>query len=131
MPKVSTYARTRIELLHKEGLHPAGIFRVLEHEDLIVSFPSVARIVKKLQVTGTLANFPRSGRPSKLSKACKSFYRSTNAQGRRNDEWPDTKEAGKAWHYRKFVHGTTISQGTRLDIAAALLGAIAPSSVES
>ena len=83
MPKVSTYARTRIELLHKEGLHPAGIFRVLEREDLIVSFPSVARIVKKLQITGTLANLPRSGRLSKLSIEAKAFI---DQQMRKDDE---------------------------------------------
>ena len=57
MPKVSTYTRTRIELLHKDGLHPAGIFKVLQHEGLSLSFPSVACFVKKLQTTGSLANF--------------------------------------------------------------------------
>ena len=73
MPKVSTYTRTRIELLQKEGLHPAGIFKVLKCEGLSVSFPSVVRIVKKLKTTGTLANLPRSGRPSKLSTEAKAF----------------------------------------------------------
>ena len=37
-------------------------------------------------------------------------------QKRRNDECPDTKEAGKAWYYRELIHGATISQGTRLDV---------------
>ena len=83
MPKVSTYARTRIELLQKDGLHPAGIFKVLKREGLSVSFPSVARIVKKLQTTGTLANLPRSGRPSKLSTEAKAFI---DQQMRKNDE---------------------------------------------
>ena len=83
MPKVSIYTRTRIELLQKEGLHPAGIFKVLKREGLSVSFPSVARIVKKLQTTGTLANLPRSGRPSKLSTEAKAFI---DQQMRKNDE---------------------------------------------
>ena len=83
MPKVSTCAKTRIEFLHKEGLHPAGISRVLKKEGLIVSFPSVARLVKRLKCTGTLANLPCSGRPSKLSMEAKAFI---NEQMRNNDE---------------------------------------------
>ena len=83
MPKVSIYTRTWIELLQKEGLHPAGIFKVLKREGLSVSFPSVARIVKKLLTTGTLANLPRSGRPSKLSTEAKAFI---DQQMRKNDE---------------------------------------------
>ena len=82
MPKVSTYAKTRIEFLHKQGLHPAGIFRVLK-KGSIVSFPSVARLVKRLKSNGTLANLPRSGRPSKLSMEAKDFI---NEQMRNNDE---------------------------------------------
>jgi len=65
--------RTRIELLQKEGLHPAGIFKVLKREGLSVSFPSVARTVKKLQTTGSVADLPHSGRPSKLSTKAKAF----------------------------------------------------------
>ena len=82
-PKVSMYMRTWIELLQKEGLHPAGIFKVLKREGSSVSFPSVARIVKKLQTTGSLANLPRSGRPSKLSTEAKAFI---DQQVRKNDE---------------------------------------------
>jgi len=83
MPKVSTYTRTQVELLQKEGLHPAEIFKVLKHEGLSVSFPSVAHIVKKLQTTGSLANLPRSGRPSKLSTEAKAFI---DQQMRKDDE---------------------------------------------
>ena len=83
MPKVSTYTRTRIELLQKEGLHPAGIFKVLKREGLSVSFPSVARIVKKLKTTDTLANLLRSGRPSKLSTEAKAFI---DQQMRKDDK---------------------------------------------
>ena len=39
-------------------------------------------------------------------------------QERQNDEWPDTKEAGKASHNCELIHGATILQGTRLDITA-------------
>ena len=77
------YMRTRIELLQKEGLHPAGIFKVLKCEGLSISFPRVSRIVKKLQTTSTLANLLRSGRLSKLSTEAKAF---TGLQMHKNDE---------------------------------------------
>ena len=83
MPKVSNYTRTRIALLHKEGLHPAGILRSLKSEGLPVTLGTVSRIIKKLQVTGCLENLPRSGRPSKLSAEAKAFI---DQQMRRNDE---------------------------------------------
>ena len=71
MPKVTTYTRTRIELLDKQGLHPAGIFTSLKREGLSVSFSSVTRIIKKLHITGSVKNLPRSGRPQKLSMPSK------------------------------------------------------------
>ena len=74
MPKVSTYTRTRIELLQKEGLHPAGIFKILKREGLSVSFPSVARIVKKLQTTGSLANLRKPG--TRKTTSCPSITKS-------------------------------------------------------
>lgn len=37
MAKVTNYTRTRIELLHKQGLRPAEIFRLLKTEGLAVS----------------------------------------------------------------------------------------------
>ena len=83
MPKVSTYTRTRIELLHKQGLHPAGIFTSLKSEGLSVSFSSVTRIIKKLRFTGSVKNLPRSGRPQKLSTEAKAFI---DQQMRNNDE---------------------------------------------
>ena len=83
MPKVSDYTRTRIELLHKQGLHPAGIFKSLKSEGLLVSLASVFRIIKKLQITGSVANLPRSGRPTKLSVDAKAFI---DQQMRKNDE---------------------------------------------
>ena len=83
MPKVSDYTRTRIDLLHKQGLQPAEIFRTLRKEDLLVSLASVTRIIKKLRLTGSVANRPRSGRPTKLSVEAKAFIKQ---QMRKNDE---------------------------------------------
>jgi len=83
MPKVSTYTRTRIELLHKQGLHPAGIFTSLKSKGLPVSFSSVTRIIKKLCITGSVTSLPRSGRPQKLSIEAKA---SIDQQMPSNDE---------------------------------------------
>ena len=73
MAKVSNYTRTRIELLYKQGLRPAGILRSLKTEGLLVSLQSVSCIIKKLQTTGSVADLPPSGRPKKLSEAAKAF----------------------------------------------------------
>ena len=40
---------------------------MLKREGLLVSFYSVMRIIKKLRLTGSVANLPHSGRPTKLS----------------------------------------------------------------
>ena len=52
MPKVSSYMRTRIKLLHKQALHPAGIFQSSKSRSLLVSLASVSRswIIKELQI---------------------------------------------------------------------------------
>ena len=84
MPKVSNYTRTRIELLDKQGLPPVGILRSLKSEGLAISLSSVTRIIKKLRITGSVANRPRSGRPAKLSsREAQAFI---NQQMRKNDE---------------------------------------------
>ena len=114
MPKVSDYTRTRIELLHKQGLHPAGIFKSLKSEGLLVSLASVFRIIKKLRITGSVANLPRSGRPTKLSVDAKAFI----DQQMRKNKSPDPEEAGKSWDFREFVHRKKISPPARLDSAA-------------
>ena len=81
MLKVSNYIRTRIELLHKQALHLAGIFKSSKSRGLLVSLASVSRlwIIKELQITGFVANLLCSGRPAKLSVHAKSIYRSTDA----------------------------------------------------
>ena len=82
MPKVSNYMRTRNELLHKQALHLAGIFKSSKSRGLLVSLVSVSRswIIKELQITGFLVNLLCSGRPAKLSVHAKSIYRSTDAK---------------------------------------------------
>ena len=104
MPKVSNYTRTRIELLHKQGLHPAGIFRSLKNEGLLVSLASVSRIVKKLKTTGSVANLPRSGRPTKLSVDAKAFI---DQQMRENDETTSQQIQKKLAR-----HGIAVSSST-------------------
>ena len=88
MPKISSYTRTRIELLHNQGLHPAGIFKSLKSEGLLVSLSSITRMIKKLRLTGSVANLPRSGRPKKLSMEAKAFI---DQQMRKNDEMTSAK----------------------------------------
>lgn len=105
MPKVSNYTRTRIELLHKQNLHPAEIFRVLKKEDLLVSFSSVTRIVKKLRLTGSVANLPRSGRPTKLSVEAKAFI---DRQMRQNDETTSKQIEKKLAKYGIEVCSATV-----------------------
>ena len=56
MAKVSNYTTTRIELLHKQGLLPAELFTSLKAEGLLVSISSIVRIIKKLKITGSMAN---------------------------------------------------------------------------
>ena len=83
MPKVSIYMRKQIQSLHECGLHPVATFKELKAEGLSASYLSVARIIKKFKLTGSLENLTRSGRPRKLNEAAKAFIK---AQMQRNDE---------------------------------------------
>ena len=83
MPKISSYSRTRIELLH-----PAGILKNLKGEGLVVSLSSITRMIKKLCLTGSVANLPCSGRPKKLSIEARAFI---DQQMRKNDEMTSIK----------------------------------------
>jgi len=56
MPKVSDYTRTRIVVLDKQGLTAIAILRSLKNEGLSASLASVTRILKKLRITGSVAN---------------------------------------------------------------------------
>ena len=104
MPKISSYARTRIELLHNQGLHPAGILKNLKGEGLVVSLSSITRMIKKLRLTGSVANLPRSGRPKKLSIEARAFI---DQQMRKNDEMTSTKIQKKL-----AKHGISVSSST-------------------
>ena len=83
MPKVSIYARQRIRAMTADGLKTAEIFKRLRIENLPVSFPSVARISKKVRLTGNIENDARPGRPRKLDGEAEAFI---DAQMRANDE---------------------------------------------
>ena len=93
MAKVSNYTRTRIELLHKQGLLPAEIFRSLKAEGLLVSIASVVRISKKFKITGSVANLPRSGRPTKMSEGAKAFI----DRQMREDDQMTSSTIQKSW----------------------------------
>ena len=88
MPKFSSYVRTRIELLHNQGLHPAGILKTLKGEGLIVSLSGITRMIKKLHLTGSVANLPCSVRPRKLSVEARAFI---DQQMCKNDEMTSAK----------------------------------------
>ena len=88
MPKISNYTRTRIELLYSQGFHPAGIFKTLKSEGLQVSLSGITRLIKKLRLTSSVANLPRSRRPKKLSMEARAFI---DQQMRRNDKTKSTK----------------------------------------
>ena len=88
MPKYSNYVRTRIELLHNQGLHPAGILKTSKGKGLIVSLSDISRVIKKLRLTGSVANLPRSRRPRKLSAEASAFI---DQQMRKDDEMTRVK----------------------------------------
>ena len=86
MPKYSNHVRTRIELLHNQGLHPAGILKTLKGEGLVVSL-WITHMIKKLCLTSSVANLPRAGRPRKLSVEARAFI---DQQMRKDDEMTST-----------------------------------------
>ena len=67
MPKVLNYTRERIESLYMQDLHPAEIFNQVKKENLPVSFASITRIIKKLQLTGSLKNLNKANSGSQSS----------------------------------------------------------------
>ena len=104
MARVTNYTRTWIELLQKQGLHPAEILRLLKTERLAVSLASVVRIIKKLKTTGSVANLPRSGRPAKISDEAKVFI---DQQMRKDDEMTSCRIKKKL-----AKRGTDVSSST-------------------
>ena len=110
MPKVSSYTRKRIQVFHERGLQPIAIFKELETEGLSVSYPSVARIVNKLVLTGSIENLARSGRPRKLNAAAKAFIES---QMRRNDETTSRQIQKRLASRGLTVHAATVRRSRK------------------
>ena len=88
MPKYSNYVRTRIKLLHNQGLHPAGMPKTLKSEGFVVSLSGIICMIKKLRLTRSVANLPCSGRPRKLSVEARAFI---DQQMCKNDEMTSAK----------------------------------------
>ena len=110
MLKVSTYTRTRIEFLYKQGLHPAGTFKSLKSEGLSVSFSSVTHIIKELRITGAVTTLPRSGRPQKLSIEAKAFI---DQQMRSNDEMTSAQIKKKLAKQGVAVSSSTVQRSRK------------------
>ena len=82
------------------------IFRLLKTVGLAVSLASIIRIIKKLKTTGSVANLPHSGRPTKISDEAKQFI---DLQMRKDDEMTsrrinyNTRFTAKQSYYLPFV----------------------------
>ena len=110
MPKVTTYTRKRIQSLLDQGLHPVAIFKELNTESLSVSYPSVARIVRRIKLTGSTENLARSGRPRKLNEAAKAFIES---QMRKNDETTSRQIQKRLARCGVTVHDSTVRRSRK------------------
>ena len=110
MPKVLLYTRKRIQLLHENGLQPVAIFKKLRDERSFISYQSVARIVKKIKLTGSVDNFPKSGRPRKLNASAKAFI---EAQMRKNDEATSCQIQKKLFKHGVEVHPSTVRRARK------------------
>ena len=105
MVKVSNYTREQIQALTECGLQPVVIFKQLQFEGLRVSYPSVARIVRKVKLTGSIKNSARSCRPRKLNEAGKSYI---EVQMQTNDE-TTCRQIQKSFAKRGvMVHSSTV-----------------------
>ena len=110
MPKVTTYTRKRIQSLHERCLQPVKIFQELKGEGLNVSYPSVARIVNKLKLTGSIENHARSGRPRKLNAEARSFIED---QMRANDETTSCQIQKRLQKHGITVHASTVRRSRK------------------
>ena len=110
MPKVSSYTRTRIESLHGQNLHPAEIFKLLEKEELLVSFATVTRIIKKLKLTGTTDKGKSTGRPRKLNGEARTFIED---QMRKDDETTSGQIQKKLATQGIIVHPSTVPRSRK------------------
>jgi len=107
MVKASNYTRERIQALTECGLQPVAIFKQLRFEGLPVSYPSVARIVSKVKLTGSIKNSARSGHPRKLNEAGKSFI---EVQMRTNDETTSRQIQRRLTRRGVMVHSSTVQR---------------------
>ena len=110
MPKVSSYTRTRIESLHGQNLHPAEIFKLLKREELLVSFATVTRIIKKLKLTGTTDKGKSTGRPRKLNGEARTFIED---QMRKDDETTSGQIQKKLAKQGIIVHPSTVRRSRK------------------
>ena len=113
MPKIWNYTRTRIELFYNQGFHLAGIFKTLKSKGLQVSLSGITRLIKKLPLTGSVANLPRSGRPKKLSMEARAFI---DQQMRRNDETTSAKIRKKPAKRGILVSSSTVRRSRKQKI---------------
>ena len=105
MVKVSDYTPKRIQALTECGLQPVTIFKQLRFECLRVSYPSVARIVNKVKLTGSVKNSAKSDRPRKLNEAGKSFI---EVQMQSNDETTSRQIQKRLAKRGVMVHSSTV-----------------------
>lgn len=110
MPKVSLFTRKRILSLHENGFQPLAIFKKLRDEGSLVSYQSVARIVKEIKLTGSVDNLPKSGRPRKLNTSAEAFI---EAQMRKNDEATSRQIQKKLFKRGMEVHPSTVRRARK------------------
>ena len=82
----------------------------MKAEGLLVSLASVVRIIKKFKITGSVANLPRSGRPTKVSEEAKVFI---DQQMRKDDEMT-SRRIQKKQKYLGSVTSPAIEKFTSL-----------------
>ena len=107
MPKVSTYTCKRIQSLHQQGLQRVAIFKKLREKGSSVSYQSIARIVKKIKLTRSVENLPKSGQPRKLNALARQFIED---QMQKNDEATSRQTLKKLSKRGVEVHPSTVQR---------------------
>ena len=88
---------------------------MLKGEGLLVSFASVTKIIKEVRLTGSVANLPRSGRPTKLSLEANAFI---DQQMQSNDEMTSAQIQKKLAKHGITVRRSHKKQGWTLQWTA-------------
>ena len=86
------------------------IFQELKSEGLSASYASVARIVNKLKLTGSIEDCARSGRPRKLNDAARAFI---EEQMRANDETTSCQIQKRLQKHGFTVHASTVRRSCK------------------